>query len=440
MTQTPDGARAPDARRLQLELQFVRELCEVIASSSEMEPILDWIIRETIRLLSAEEGSIKLLAPDTTDPPHTLVRTLIRPRRSGLSAGSWPQAVSANVMNFLQHRGEALTSRDLLADPRFPALRDGTGQVRSVLAVPLKVGNRITGMLAVTQAKPGHAWTAHDAELLSIVAGNSAGVIEQARLRVEAQERERFEKRTRDMERDLEEARQRQMLLVPTLPLIVGPWTAAGRVVPAREVGGDAFDFRALGRDRLGIGIADVSGKGSPAALLMANVQAFLRAYCDGCRPIREAIRLVNHSVAPGAAGGKFITLFYGEIDPAEGRLSYVNAGHNYPLLRRRDGRLEELREGGLPLGISEDAEYREDAVEFRPGDSLMLYSDGVTDALDPYDNDFGEIRLRTLWQEHGARPPREVIDLLLERIAGFRGRAEQNDDMTVVVVGTRAD
>jgi len=436
MTHEAGGTGAPDARRLQAELQFVTELCEVVASNAELQPILDWIAQKTTGLLSADEGSIKLLAPEVTGPS---VKTIIRRETPGLSSGSWPQAVSMSVMGFLLHRGEALTSPDLLSDPRFPGLRTGGGRVRAVLAVPLKVGNRITGMLAVTQEQPGREWTAHDAQLLAIVASNSAGVIEQARLRVDALEKQRLEEETRRMERELEQARQIQMRLVPAEPLIVGPWHAEGRVVPARVVGGDAFDFRALGDGRLGIAIADVSGKGVPAALLMANVAASLRAFCDGRRPIREAIRLVNESVARSASGGKFITLFYGEIDPAAGSLSYVNAGHNYPMLRRRDGRVEELRDGGLPLGILENADYEQGVAEFRPGDSLMMYSDGLSEALDLGRLEFGEDRLRTLWSEHGARPHREVIDILFERIAAFRGRAEQSDDMTVVVVGARA-
>jgi serine phosphatase RsbU (regulator of sigma subunit) len=435
MTHVPGVAGAPDARRLQAELQFVTELCEVVASNAELQPILDWIAQKTTSLLSADEGSIKLLGSEMSGPS---VKTIIRRENPGLSSGSWPQAVSMSVMGFLLHRGEALTSPDLLSDPRFPGLRTGGGRVRAVLAVPLKVGNRITGMLAVTQGQPGREWTAHDAQLLAIVASNSAGVIEQARLRVEALEKQRLEEENRRMDRELEQARQIQMRLVPTEPLVVGPWLAAGRVVPARMVGGDAFNYRELGDGRMGVAIADVSGKGVPASLLMANLQASLWAFCNGRRPIPEAIRFVNESVARSASGGKFITLFYGEIDPAAGTVSYVNAGHNYPMLRRRDGRVEELREGGLPLGILEDTDYERGVAEFGSGDSLMMYSDGLSEALDPGNNEFGEDRLRALWGEHGARPPHEVIDLLLGGISTFRGRASQSDDMTVVVVGAR--
>src|SRR6266571_8944 len=254
MTVAPQPSGTPDLARLTAELEFVTQLCEVVASNAELQPILDWIVQKTTSLLSADEGSIKLLTPEVGSP---VVKTMIRRELPGLSSGSWPPAVSMSVMGYLLHRGEAVASPDLLNDSRFVGLKGSAGRVRAVLAVPLKVGNRITGMLAVTQAQPGRQWSHNDTQLLSIVASNSAGVIEQARLRVEALEKQRLEEENRRMDRELEQARQIQMRLVPTEPLTVGPWRADGRVVPARMVGGDAFNYRELGEGRLGVAIAD---------------------------------------------------------------------------------------------------------------------------------------------------------------------------------------
>jgi sigma-B regulation protein RsbU (phosphoserine phosphatase) len=435
MADGPTTAGAPNAQRLMAELEFLSELCRVVASSSELQPILDWIVQKTTGLLSADEGSIKLLGSDVDAPT---MKTLIRKEAAGISSGSWPPAVSMSVMGFLLHRGEALASPDLPADPRFPGLRGSSTRIRAVLAVPLKIDNRVTGMLAVTQAQPGREWSHNEVQLLSIVAQNSAGVIEQARLRVEALAKQRLEEETRRMDRELKLAREIQMSMVPAGPLVVGPWEAHGTVVPARMVGGDAFDYFPLGDGRFGIAIADVAGKGVPAALLMSNLQASLRAFCDGRWPIRDAIRHVNQSVLRTASSGKFITLFYGEIDPGGSRLRYINAGHNYPLLRHVDATVEELREGGAPLGLFENAEYQHGEVSFQPGDSLLLYSDGISEAIDTSGLEFGEDRLRSLWERHGVRPPAEVIDLVLEDVASFRGGAGQSDDMTLVVVGNR--
>jgi sigma-B regulation protein RsbU (phosphoserine phosphatase) len=265
-------------------------------------------------------------------------------------------------------------------------------------------------------------------------------VIEQARLRAEAHEKQRLEEENRRMERELDLARDIQMSLVPSQPLILGTWETHGRVVPARQVGGDYFDFFPLaGGARFAVSIADVSGKGVPAALLMSNVQASLRAFCDGVRPIPDAMASVNRSVTRAVAGGKFITLFYAELDVTSGTLRYVNAGHNYPLLRRRDGRVEEMTEGGLLFGLKEDAEYRQGETRLEPGDALLLYSDGLSEAMDSLGQQFGEDRLIEAWRGIRDVPMGEVIDRLLSEIRTFRGSAGQSDDMTAVVVGPRA-
>ncbi|MBI3539538.1 MAG: SpoIIE family protein phosphatase [Candidatus Eisenbacteria bacterium] len=264
-------------------------------------------MQKTTGLLSADEGSIKLLGVDG----GATAKTLVRKHQPGLDSGSWELPIVTTVMGYLLHKGEPLISSDLLDDERFSGIRRIVSRVRAVMAVPLKVDNRITGMLAVTNRTPGRHWTDDEAKLLTIVATNSAGVIEQARLRVEAEEKKRLEEENRRMESELDLARDIQMSLVPSGPLHGGPWEVHGKVVPARQVGGDYFDYFPLDGSRFAITIADVSGKGVPAALLMSNVQASLRAFCNGEREITEAIRQVNRSVARSASGGKFITLFY---------------------------------------------------------------------------------------------------------------------------------
>ena len=432
---TPSDAPAPTLSMLQAEVAFLYELSQVVASNTELKPILDWIVHKTTGLLAADEGSIKLLGPDVATPT---AKTLVRKHSSGVESGSWELPVATSVMGYLLHKGESLSSPDLLDDDRFPGLRRAESRVRAVLAAPLRVGNRTTGMLAVTNRSAGRRWSAEETQLLDIVASHSAGVIEQARLRAEAEEKKRFEEENRRMERELDLAREIQMSLVPSAPLITGPWEVHGQVVPARQVGGDYFDFFALDDTRFGIAIADVSGKGVPAALLMANVQASLRAFCNGERAIPEAVRRVNHSVARSSAGGKFISLFYAEVDHRRGVLRYTNAGHNYPLVRRRDGALEELTEGGMLLGLFEDTDYDMDQIPFAPGDTLLLFSDGISEAIDSRGAEFGDDRLKAVWRNCCTLEPDRMIGCLLAEVEKFRGSAGQSDDMTAVVVGAR--
>ncbi len=434
---TGPPADTDNAQRLRAELEFLSELCSVVASNTELEPILDWIVRKTTSMLGADEGSIKLLGPDSASPT---AQTIIRQPAAGvIESGSWPMPVTTTVMGFLMYKGEALSTPDLLSDPRFPGLRSVSTRIRGVLAVPLRIDNRVTGMLAVTTLEPGREWNADAVQLLTIVASNSAGVIEQARLRAEAAKKEELEKEKRQMERELDLARDIQMGLVPARPMAAGPWEVHGMVIPARQVGGDYFDYFELDENRFGITLADVSGKGVPASLLMSNLQASLRAFCDGSRSLPEAVSLLNRSVARASAAGKFVTLFYAEIDHARGLLRYSNAGHNYPLLRRADGSVHWLDNSGLILGILEGVEYEEVEVPFNPGDALLLYSDGISEAENSKEDQFSDERLRDLWGVCGALPTREMIPRLFKEVAEFRGDAAQSDDITALVVAARS-
>jgi phosphoserine phosphatase RsbU/P len=424
----------PNAQRLQSELGFLAELSLVVASNTELQPILDWLVQKTTGMMGADEGSIKLLGPDVGAPA---MHTLIRRSTPGTTSGSWPAPFTMSVIGYLLYRGDHLATPDLIADERFQGLAGNTDtRIRAVLAVPLKVEGRVTGMLAVTQATPGRQWNSDEVQLMTIVASYSAGVIEQARLRSESLEKQRLEEESRRIDRELSMARDMQMSLVPSRPLPAGAWEIWGRVIPARQVGGDAFDYFAVGEERVSLAIADVSGKGVPAALLMANVQASLRAFCNGRTRIEDALRMVNESVVRSASTGKFITLFYGEFDTASGRLRYSNAGHNYPLLRRASGEVELLMTGGLPLGILEQAAYEVGEIALVPGDTLLLYSDGVSEAMDLAGAEFGEDRLRAIWARTGAGAAAEVVATVLGEVEQFRGRATQSDDITLVVLG----
>jgi sigma-B regulation protein RsbU (phosphoserine phosphatase) len=410
-----------------------------VASSTELQPILDWVVVRTTGLLAADEGCVRLV-----DTSADTSATVARPRAQQLVSGSWPRILAESVTGCLLHRGGIVATSDVLADERFPGLRGCASRVRALLAVPLRVGNRVTGLLAVSQAAPGRTWTDDDVALLSIVAGSSAGVIEQTRLRVEAEQKQRFEEKSRRLqeaadrlERELEQARDTQMRIVPAEPLRLGPWEIAGRVTPARQVGGDSFDYFVIGGRRLGFAIGDVSGKGLPAALLMMSAQGYLRVFCNSERPLPEKLHLLNQGVARSAQPGKFITFFYGELDPGEGRLRYVNAGHNYPLLRHADGQLEPLVEGGLMLGFAEDMEFVQGEAVMSPGDALLLYSDGVSEAFDTNQEEFGEDRLQEAWRRHGTLPPLECIGKLMAEVEAFRASAMQSDDITLVVLST---
>ena len=432
MTQVPTPSAAGDVPA-QSELEFITELCSVVAEQAELQPILDWLVHKTTRLLGTDECSIKLITAGG-DVAKTI---MFDNRRTGIEAGSstWSPIVKAIVMGFLMSQPGELASSDLLADPRFPALKNQQTPVRALLALPLKVDGRVTGMMAVSNAQPGRAWTKLDVQLLSIVASHSAGVVEKARLRVEAAEKRRLEVEKEALEKELMVARDIQMQLVPDASMKLGGWNVEGKLIPARQVGGDFYDYFPIDDGRAVVVIADVSGKGVPAALLVSTVQSAVRAFADGRLSPQVLVGQLNRAVVRSAAAGKFVTCFYAELDHARGRLRYVNAGHNYPRLRRANGEVESLIAGGVPLGLFDDLPYEEAEVAFGAGDALLMFSDGVSEAMDTFQQEFGEDRLEEIWRESGHGPGAVTIDRVMGEVIEFRGSAQQSDDMTTVVV-----
>lgn len=423
---------ATDATRMQTEMAFIAELSMVVAASSELQPILDWIVRKSTDLLGADECTIKLLGADQATA-HTII---FDNRRSGPEAGStWPAAVRTSVTGFLMVHGAELVTPDVTADPRFAGLKGTDSAIRALLAVPLRVDGRMTGLLAVSEQAVGRVWTASDVQVMNIVAAHSAGVIEKARLRAEAEQKRQLELENERMEKELLLARDIQMRLVPDVAMVVDAWQVGGRVVPARQVGGDYYDHFSIGPGRIAVTIADVSGKGVPAALLVSTVQGTLRAFADGSHAPAQVLHQLNRSVSRSAGPGRFVTLFYAELDLGSGDVRYVNAGHNYPLLRRSDGRLETLQTGGLPLGLFEDATYEEGATTLGDGDGLLLFSDGITEAIDAFRQEFGDERLEALWSASHEGSPKAFIARLMTDVGEFRGSTAPNDDMTAVVV-----
>jgi len=179
--------------------------------------------------------------------------------------------------------------------------------------------------------------------------------------------------------------------------------------------------------------VADVMGKGVPAALLVSTVASAVRAFADGRHTPKEVVEQVNRAAVRSAAAGKFVTFFYAELDHAKGQLAYVNGGHNYPRLRRASGELVALDKGGMPLGLFEGAPFEQGEQDFGAGDALLLFSDGISEAIDSFQQEYGEDRIEELWREHG--PATSALDRIYEDVLQFRGAAAQSDDMTMVVV-----
>jgi sigma-B regulation protein RsbU (phosphoserine phosphatase) len=249
----------------------------------------------------------------------------------------------------------------------------------------------------------------------------------------EAIERER-------LERELATAREIQEKLLPhEMPDVPG-FEITGTSLPSQQVGGDYFDFLDIDGGQLGIAIADVSGKGIPAALLMANLQASLHAQVYQSGEVAEVAHRINNLLYKSTDAHMFVTFFYGILDRQKSVFTTTNAGHNPPLLFKSDGRIERLSEGGLILGFQPDIEYSQQTVVIEPGEVIVLYTDGITEAADPSsemvsDDLFGTERLLDVVRENSSKSAREIQAAILDAIANHTKNAPQFDDITLVVI-----
>jgi serine phosphatase RsbU (regulator of sigma subunit)/ketosteroid isomerase-like protein len=255
---------------------------------------------------------------------------------------------------------------------------------------------------------------------------NGAAEVAQAHLEQEMRERER-------VEQDLRVARRIQQASLPKeVPTLEG-WQITPHYQPAREVGGDFYDFHVLPEGRLGFVVGDATGKGVPAALMMSTTCGMLRLAAQGSSSPGQMLRGVNEVLFPNIPSNMFVTCFYAILDPKSGHLIYANAGHDLPYLHR-NGDAEELRARGMPLGLMPEMTYEEKETTLHTGEAALLYSDGLVEAHDPEGDMFGVPRLRALVAEHGEK--RTLGDVLLQELYSFAGeRWEQEDDITLLTL-----
>lgn len=302
----------------------------------------------------------------------------------------------------------------------------------AVLAVPLLNNGELVGILSVGEKRSEQRYDRSDRMLLDELAAQAAPALHVAHLVRRQKEEAAAHGR---LEQELRLARDIQLALLPAAwPQLPG-WSVAGRYTPARTVGGDFYDFVPRARGSLGILIADVSGKGMAAALLMATTRSILRSVIDAEDRPGEVLRRANTLLLREIPKGFFVTCLYGLLDPATGRLTFANAGHNLPLVQR-SAAVVPLRARGMPLGLMEDMIYEEHETSLGAGDMLLLYSDGLVEAHDARRGMYGQARLSWVLAHTPNDPSGRVLDSVLEDWQRFISPyAEQEDDLTLIAL-----
>jgi len=335
---------------------------------------------------------------------------------------------------------EAIATKDfdlLLLDLNYT--RDTTSGLEGLdLLSRIKASNSIVPIVVMT------AWGSVELAVEAMHRGvgdfvlkpwNNSQLLEVLRTQLEQGASRRRQLQAEAREREEVEAVQRGFL-PKEIPQMAGI-EFSGAWFPARVVGGDYFDIHAFSESKLGMSIADVAGKGMSAALLMSNLQAALKATASAQAPPDEVCGKVNRIICDNISRDRFITAFYGLLDGSRNRLMFTNAGHNAPILARRDGSYLRLGEGGVPLGLFPDCNYQRGEVQLAAGDRLVLFTDGITEVSSAEGEEFGEERLAKVLLENRQLSASELQSRILAEVAKFSG-GRFEDDATLVVLAVK--
>jgi sigma-B regulation protein RsbU (phosphoserine phosphatase) len=336
--------------------------------------------------------------------------------------------MDAQLTGWMLKNRNPLIVNDLTTDSRFKFMVDKNFPISSLLSVPMMVKGKMIGLLTVFNKKSEAGFTTGDQRLLGIIAAQSAHVIENARLYHEEQSLIRLQE-------EMRLAYEIQVDLLPKEQPVLPGYQIAGKSIPSKEVGGDYFDFIPSGDNRLAFCLGDISGKGIPAALLMANLQATLRGQTLLGNNSKSCVSFANEMLYQNSAPNKFATLFYGIIDSSKNELSYCNGGHNNPFFFSHDNKLTPLDKGGLIVGIMPSVIYEEDTIPFNSGDLLVIFSDGITEAMNNTEEEFGEQRLIDVILQNKNEPAKDLIEIIIKKVQEFSGIQSQMDDITLVII-----
>lgn len=404
-------------------LALLYRLSQTFNSSLDLDEVLNRVIDEVIAILRAERGFVMLLGPDGSQS-FSVARGMDRTTIDD------PQAqVSQSVVQRAITEGKPILTSDAQADERFN-MRSSIMLLglRSILCVPLKVKDLVTGVIYADNRFEAGIFTQDELDLLSAIASLGAMAIENARLYQMAIEKGR-------MYRELQLAREMQSGFLPQhVPQMPG-WDFAAHWQPAREVAGDYFDFIPIGSSSLGLVIADVTDKGAPAALFMIFTNSIVRASVHATLAPAESIHNANKLICEKSPNDMFVSLVYALLEPERERITYVNAGHNPPLLySARDGTLQRLTRTGMVLGIEPETTYHQRSVVLKPGDLIVFYTDGLTDAIDETGQAFGMDRLEAVIRQYAGDSAASLVSRLEDALSQHAGSGAPMDDVTIVV------
>ena len=410
-----------ELRRRVSELTAVSHVATLLTEARDLSQVLRRTVQVVCDVMQTKAASIRLIDQDNDE---LVIKAVWNLSKQYLDKGPVRLSTAAIDQLALSERGYEYV-RDARLDPRvqYPGEAEREGIV-SLLSVGMRYQGQPVGVLRVYTAHE-QAFSPLQVDMLKAVAAQAAAAIENARLTADAIESERLERQVR-MAADVQ-----QRMLPQQAPRVPGV-ELASVYVPTHELGGDFYDFITLPDQNLGLVVADVSGKGVPASLIMASVRAALRAQVDNLYYLYEVMHRLNLMLHRDTKPAEFVTLFYGVLDAANRRLTYCNAGHPPPMLLRR-GEVTELDSDNMVLGINPEERYKQSVLELKRDDVLLLFTDGLCDAMNFQGETFGKDRVRQALQASSGSA--EVIaQNVLWHMRRFAGLTKRTDDVTMVV------
>jgi serine phosphatase RsbU (regulator of sigma subunit) len=368
----------------------------------------------------------------TADPPHDFALAACCGLPPGLeqdNRGCLRQPPDCHCQSLLRN-GRLVRAVNIVECTRLRYAARHAGDTQGLLfhaTVPLISQNRSLGLINIA-TEQWEFLTSADLQFLSAAGSQVAIALERAQL-YDLAETQRIR-----LERELEMARAVQKSLLPTQPPSIPGFTLVADWRPAREVAGDFYDFFSLPDGRWGIVLADVSGKGAPAALYMAMTRSLIRSEAGRHTHPSAVLTEVNRRLLAESSNEMYVTVFYAVLDPILGSLTYANAAHHPPFLRRASGAVERLAPGGLMLGLFEQLTLSDETVDLRSGDALVGYTDGLTDAVNRQDEDYGHVRLADIVAS-APSAAQDILTHILKDLEAFAGPVPQPDDITLLIL-----
>ena len=428
---------------------FLHYLGEAFTEDIDRDHLLRIIVTCARKVTGARGAAIYLWNQDRSSllaaivsgsfPPPLKIDAIVADQLAGrqedLESFLRLEAIPANspaVIAEVARTGVAIHAEQAEADERFPWFRQKVLQTETYLAVPLHYREEQLGVLALANREEGKSFSKGDFDLVKSVADQAAYSLHHAQIYKQLTEKKR-------LDHDIEVAREIQRILLPSSAPQVNGFNCAALNIPAQEVSGDYFDFIQVDDQRWAVAVADVSGKGVPASLIMAMCRSVLRSKAPGNLSPAQVLREVNRQLYPDIREDMFITMLYAIMEPG-GTVTLARAGHEAPLWCR-DGykRIEPVEAPGMALGIDSgdlfDEVIKDVTVPLGPLETMVVYTDGINEALDAEGNEFGQEQLKEVIQTAGPQSVEFLVKTIVERVQNFSSGHPQNDDITLAAM-----